>query len=119
MKECSDGIDEASDIYSLGATLYEILTGRPPRQGSSSGELIDLAVHARPTPPRKVNSRVPRPLEAICLKAMSYDKQDRFQTPLALAEDIERYLAGQPTIAYREPLLTRALRWVRCRWTRP
>ncbi len=118
VKECSDGIDEASDIYSLGATLYEILTGRPPRQGSSSGELIDLAVHARPTPPRKVHSRIPRPLEAMCLKAMSYDKQDRYQTPLALAEDIERYLAGQPTIAYREPLLTRALRWVRCRWTR-
>ncbi|HEX2473923.1 MAG TPA: serine/threonine-protein kinase [Lacipirellulaceae bacterium] len=108
----ADGIDEASDIYLLGATLYQILTGRPPRQGSSSGELIDLAVHAQPAPPRKVNSRVPRPLQAICLKAMSYDKKDRYQTPLALAEDVERYLAGQPTIAYREPLLKRALRWI-------
>ncbi len=108
----ADGVDEASDIYLLGATLYEILTGRPPRQGSSSGELIDLAVHAHPALPRKVNSRVSRRLEAICLKAMSYDKKDRYQTPLALAEDVERYLAGQPAIAYREPLLKRALRWI-------
>ena len=116
-KARSDGIDQASDIYLLGATLYEILTGRPPRQGSSSGELIDLAVHARPTAPRKVNPRVPRSLQAICLKAMSYDKEDRYQSSLALAEDVERYLAGQPTIAYREPLLIRALRTIGRRWT--
>jgi serine/threonine protein kinase len=111
----TDTVDQASDVYLLGATLYEILTARPPRQASSSWELIDLALHSQPTAPRKIDSRVPRPLEAICLKAMSYDKQNRYESPLAIAEDIERYLAGQPTVAYREPLWQRVLRWMRRR----
>jgi serine/threonine-protein kinase len=106
-------VDQSSDVYLLGATLYEILTARPPRQASSSWELIDLALHSQPTAPRKIDARVPRPLEAICLKAMSYDKQNRYESPSAIAEEIERYLAGQPTVAYREPLWQRALRWMR------
>jgi eukaryotic-like serine/threonine-protein kinase len=110
---CPDAVDQASDVYLLGATLYEILTARPPRRSSSSWELIDLALHSRPTTPRKIDARVPRPLEAICLKAMSYNKQDRYETSIALAEDIERYLADQPTLAYREPLLKRVKRWTR------
>jgi eukaryotic-like serine/threonine-protein kinase len=108
-----DTVDESSDVYLLGATLYEILTAQPPRQASSSWELIDLALHSQPIAPRKIDPRVPRPLEAICLKAMSYDKQDRYETPLALAEDIERYLAGQPTVAYCAPLWQRVQRWMR------
>jgi tetratricopeptide (TPR) repeat protein/tRNA A-37 threonylcarbamoyl transferase component Bud32 len=108
-----EAVDQSSDVYLLGATLYEILTSRPPRQGSSSWELIDLALHSRPTSPRKLDPWIPRPLEAICMKAMAFDKHDRYDTPMALAEDVEGYLAGAPTVAYREPLLARAGRWMR------
>ncbi len=108
-----DAVDQSSDVYLLGATLYEILTAKPPRQGSSSWELIDLARHGRPTSPRKLDPRIPRPLEAICLKAMAFQKQDRYETPLALAEDVQRFLADQPTLAFQEPLLTRFGRWAR------
>ncbi|MGD9632690.1 MAG: protein kinase [Pirellulales bacterium] len=108
-----DAVDQASDVYLLGATLYEMLCAQPPRQAASSWELIDLALNSRPKSPRAVDPRVPRPLEAICLKAMAFDKQDRYATPLALAEDIERFLAGAATTAYVEPLWARAGRWVR------
>lgn len=107
-----EAVDQTSDVYLLGATLYEVLTNRPPRHGSSNWELIDLARHSRPTNPRSVNGHIPRAIEAICLKAMSFRKQDRYATPLDLAADVERYLAGAPVAAYREPLSKRAWRWV-------
>src|SRR5262245_15332480 len=109
----AEAIDRTSDVYLLGATLYEILTGKPPRQGSSQWELIDLAKKSRPTPPRKIDGSVPKALSAICMKAMAFHKEDRYPTPLALVQDVERYLAGEPTSAYREPILVRAARWVR------
>jgi serine/threonine protein kinase/Flp pilus assembly protein TadD len=108
-----EAVDHTSDVYLLGATLYEILTARPPRQGSTSWELIDLALHSQPTAPRKIDPQIPRALEAICLKAMAYRKEDRYQSPLALVEDVERYLAGAPTSAFKEPLSMRIGRWVR------
>jgi tetratricopeptide (TPR) repeat protein len=109
----AEAIDRASDVYLLGATLYEILTGRPPRQGSSKWELLEQARNSRPVSPRQVDARIPRALEAICLKAMAFRKQDRFATATELAEDVERFLAGEPTAAYPEPLPARILRWVR------
>jgi tetratricopeptide (TPR) repeat protein/tRNA A-37 threonylcarbamoyl transferase component Bud32 len=109
----AEAIDRTSDVYLLGATLYEILTGKPPRQGSSQWELIDLARKGRPTPPSKIDRSVPKALSAICMKAMAYRKEDRYPTPLALVQDVERYLAGEATSAYREPILARAARWVR------
>lgn len=108
-----EAVDQTSDVYLLGATLYDVLTNRPPRHGSSNWELIDLARHSRPTNPRSVNVHIPPAIEAICLKAMSFRKQDRYATPLELAADMERYLAGAPVSAYREPLSTRAWRWTR------
>jgi len=109
----SEAVDQTSDVYLLGATLYEVLTDRPPRHGSSNWELIDQARHSRPITPRTVNHRIPPAIEAICLKAMSFRKQDRYASPLEMAADIERYLAGAPVSAYREPLSTRTWRWMR------
>ena len=109
----TESIDQSSDVYLLGATLYEIITARPPRQGSSQWELIAMARHSQPAAPRKLDARVPRALEAICIKALAFEKHDRYPTPIALAEDIQRFLAGEPTTAYREPPLVAAWRRVR------
>src|SRR5262249_30707790 len=103
--------DERTDVYLLGSTLYHILTGHAPREGRSHEEIIELARKAVPPPPRKVKADVPRALEAICLKAMSPNRQDRYANALELADDVQRYLAGAPVVAYPEPLLARAWRW--------
>jgi tetratricopeptide (TPR) repeat protein/tRNA A-37 threonylcarbamoyl transferase component Bud32 len=105
--------DARTDVYLLGATLYEVLTGRPPRQGHSRSEIIEQARTVPPVPPRSVNRAVPRALEAICLKAMARRKEDRYATALALAEDVQRYLAGEVVSAYREGLPARAWRWAK------
>ncbi len=94
-----DHVGPASDIYSLGATLYHVLTGKPPR--------------APRLPPRQVKPDVPLALEAICLKAMSERPRDRYATASALAADVQDYLDDKPISAYREPLATRAARWGR------
>jgi serine/threonine protein kinase/Tfp pilus assembly protein PilF len=103
--------DERTDVYLLGATLYAILTGRPPRQGSSRAEIVELARAGPPPPPRKLKADVPRALEAICLKAMAHRKQDRYASAVELARDMQRYLAGAPVSAYPEPVLARVGRW--------
>ena len=109
----TEAVDHSSDVYLLGSTLYEILTARPPRQGSSRWELLDLARKSRPISPRKLDPQIPRALEAICAKAMAFDKKDRYATAMALAEDVQRFVAGEPTVAYSEPLPARIARWVR------
>jgi serine/threonine protein kinase/Tfp pilus assembly protein PilF len=108
-----EAVDRASDVYLLGATLYEILTGKPPRSGSSNWELIDLARHTRPAAPRKTNPHIPRPLEAICLKAMEHNKRDRYPSATQIATDVEAYLAGAPVSAYPETTAKRAWRWAK------
>src|SRR5262245_25073152 len=111
----ADNMDQRSDVYLLGATLYEILTGRPPRGGSSRWDIIDQARRSPPAPPRNVDRQVPNALEAICLKSMAFHKRDRYATPSALAEDVQRYLAGEEVIAYDETPLEKLWRWVRRR----
>jgi serine/threonine-protein kinase len=107
-----DLVGPASDVYGLGATLYHILTGRAPLD--SGGDDTALRVQSgRFPPPRSVAASVPKPLEAICLKALARQASDRYETARALAIDVERYLADEPTTAYREPLAARAWRWVR------
>jgi Tfp pilus assembly protein PilF/tRNA A-37 threonylcarbamoyl transferase component Bud32 len=105
--------DERTDVYLLGATLYHILTGRAPREGSSRDEIVELARTVPPPPPRRLRPDVPRALEAICLKAMAHRAPDRYATALDLAADVQRYLAGAPVSAYREPLPLRAWRWAK------
>ena len=105
--------DPRTDVYLLGATLYEILTGRPPRQGASRDELLNLARTSSPVSPRKLVSDTPPALDAICRKAMSRQRGHRYGSALGLADDVQRYVAGERVSAYREPAWRRAWRWAR------
>jgi eukaryotic-like serine/threonine-protein kinase len=108
-----DAITPASDVYSLGATLYSLLTGRPPLGNEDLGNLLIRIQKQDFRKPREVNPSIPRPLEAICLKAMAPSASGRYPTAVALASDLEAFLAGEPVSAWREPLSVRATRWVR------
>ena len=109
----SDLVGPASDIFGLGAILYTILTGRVPYQGRSVMEIIEAVRQCQFPRPRQVEPDVPRPLEAICLKAMAARPSDRYATALDLAADINRWLADEPVAAYPESIAARLRRWVR------
>jgi eukaryotic-like serine/threonine-protein kinase len=105
----------ASDVYSLGATLYCLLTGKPAFD-EQDASLLSPKVCAGDFPrPRQVKSTVPVALEAICLKAMAVAQEGRYSTSQALGDELERWLADEPVLAYPEPFQTRAMRWVRRR----
>ena len=106
-------VDKRSDVYLLGSTLYEILTGKPPREGKSVLDMITQAQKQPPAAPRSLNPQVGKALEAICLKAMAMRKEDRYPSALELAEDVQRYVAGDPVSAYRDGFLARSWRWAR------
>jgi tetratricopeptide (TPR) repeat protein/tRNA A-37 threonylcarbamoyl transferase component Bud32 len=105
-------VGPASDVYSLGATLYALLTGRPPFAGDSLGELLEKVTRGDFPPLRQLRPDTPRALEAICLKAMALEPAARYATALELAADMERWLADEPVSACREPWQVRARRWV-------
>jgi hypothetical protein len=102
----------ASDVYSLGATLYCLLSGRPPFEGEA-GEVLRRVQRGAFAPPRQLDQSVDKALEAVCLKAMATKPEDRYASCRALAEDVERWMADEPTHAYRLPPLDRARRWVK------
>jgi WD40 repeat protein/tRNA A-37 threonylcarbamoyl transferase component Bud32 len=102
-----------SDVYSLGATLYCLLAGKPPIDESDVGAALRRVQRGEFPPPRTVNSGVPQALEAICLKAMASRPEGRYASPRALADDLEHWLADEPVAVYREPLTTRLTRWGR------
>jgi len=106
-------IDQRSDVYLLGGTLYEILTGRRPRSATTALEMVKLARSEPPTPAATVNADVPRALNAICAKAMAHRQQDRYQSALDLADDVQRFVAGESVSAYPERLPARAWRWAK------
>jgi tetratricopeptide (TPR) repeat protein/tRNA A-37 threonylcarbamoyl transferase component Bud32 len=106
----SEAVGPASDIYSLGATLYCLLTGRPP---FAEGLMDRLANQDDFPRPRQVKRDIPPALEAICLKAMQAKARDRYATALALAQDIEHWLADEPVAAWPDPVRVKARRWMR------
>jgi serine/threonine-protein kinase len=108
----SDQLGPAIDVYSLGATLYVLLTGRLAFQGIEPARLPEKIRRGDFLTPRQANPEVSPALEAVCLKAMALLPQDRYQSPSALADDVERWLAGEPVSARREPWSTRARRWL-------
>ncbi|MBX7105939.1 MAG: tetratricopeptide repeat protein [Gemmataceae bacterium] len=108
-----DLLGPASDVYSLGATLYHLLVGQPPNAGCDVISVLAKAQRGEFDAPRKVQPAIPRPLEAICLKAMSLKLSDRYPTAQALAGDVEHWLADEPVAAFAEPLSARAKRWAR------
>jgi serine/threonine-protein kinase len=108
-----DVVGPASDIFSLGATLYNLLTNRTPYNGRSGLEIIDQASKGEVIPPRQRKKDVPRPLEAICLKAMACKQEERYGSALDLAADVEHWLADEPVAAYRDPWPARLGRWAR------
>ncbi len=108
-----DELGPSSDIYSLGATLYTLLTGHPPIEASDVGEILRQAERGAFPRPRQVNPQVPAPLEAICLKAMSRHPKDRYESAAQLADDVEHWLGDEAVAAYRDPLVSQLARWSR------
>jgi WD40 repeat protein/tRNA A-37 threonylcarbamoyl transferase component Bud32 len=102
-----------SDVYSLGAVLYEMLTGRPPFSAPTAMEVLLKVMNDEPTPPRSLDRNVNRDLETICLKCLHKDPARRYDSARALAEDLERWLAGEPIVARPPSRLRKAARWVR------
>jgi serine/threonine protein kinase len=102
-----------SDVYSLGVTLYELLTLRPAFDDANKGRLIQRVLHEPPVPPRKRDPRIPRDLETVVLKCLAKDPAERYPTAEALAEDLRRFLGDRPIKARRTPWHERTRRWAR------
>jgi serine/threonine-protein kinase len=102
-----------SDVYSLGATLYCLLTGRAPFESGDLGEMLRKVQRGDFPRPRQLDPSIDPALEAACLKAMALKPENRYATSRALADDIERWTADEPVLAWREPLVRRARRWAR------
>jgi serine/threonine-protein kinase len=101
-----------SDVYGLGATLYCLLTGKPPFAGEDVGAILEAVREGRFPHPRQIDPRLDRALEAVCLKAMALRPEDRYASARALAEDVERWMADEPVSAWREPASRRLSRWL-------
>ena len=110
-----DQLGPATDIYSLGATLYTIVTGQPPIVGQTVQEVLTKVRQGRIVPPRQINPRIPRALEAITLRALALQPDHRYATAQALADDVEHWLADEAVEAYHEPLVARVRRGLRKR----
>jgi serine/threonine-protein kinase len=107
-----DELGPRTDVYSLGATLYMLLTGKPPFEGEDQGAVLRAVQAGEFPPPRAIDPSVDRALEVICLKAMARDLKDRYDSAHELAEDIERWIADEPVSAWREPASRKVLRWL-------
>jgi len=106
-------VDHRTDIYSLGVTLYELLTLQPAFAGTSRQELLRQIASEEPRPPRKLNKAIPADLETVVLKAMAKNPAERYDTAQHLADDLRRVLEHKPIHARRPTVLQRAAKWSR------
>lgn len=106
-------LDRRTDVYGLGATFYEILSGHPPFEGSTATEVLIKILQEEPKSLRRMDSTVPKDLETIAMKCLEKEPQDRFESARALAEDLARYLEGEPVVARPTSWAYRAVKKVK------
>src|SRR5437588_2674111 len=106
-------VSSVTDVYGLGAVLYQLLTGQPPFAGGATYETIKLLLDTEPRLPRLLNPKIDRDLSTICLKCLEKDPKRRYSSALALAEDLERWLKHEPILARHTGIFARARKWVR------
>jgi len=109
-------VGEATDIHALGLLLFEMLTGRAAYGASSPADVLVKLLHHQPPLLRRLDRRIPRDLETICLKALQKVPGERYANVSALLEDLRRYEAGEPLLARRTSLFTRSMRWAARHW---
>jgi len=102
-----------SDVYSLGATFYETLVGRPPFTAATLGETLQQVMTVEPVSPRRLNPAIPRDLETICLKCLEKNPARRYQTGQELADELQRFLDDRPILARPTSRTEKFFRWCR------
>lgn len=108
----TDLLDQRSDVFALGAILYFLFTGRPPFEHLGPENARGQTTRKLPPRPRQINRKIPRAIEAVCLKAMSDRREDRYASAEDVAGDVVRFLDGQPVLAYPENIFEKAGRWL-------